>query len=137
MGSVVNGVISRYFNLSPRQNDCFIHLNHLYPYWNQQINVISRKDIDQIEEHHFLHSLSIAKIIQFKDGSQVLDIGTGGGFPGIPLAILFPKVEFTLVDSIAKKIKVVQNIALELGLENVIPKVSRAKISPLIPNMIL
>jgi len=127
MDKEVNGILSNYFDLSERQIQCFDQLHELYPFWNNQINVISRKDIDQIEEHHFLHSLAIAKIIQFQKGSRVLDIGTGGGFPGIPLAIYFPEVEFTLVDSIGKKIKVVENISRELGLTNVIPITSRAE----------
>jgi len=91
----------------------------LYKDWNEKINVISRKDIESFYEKHFLHSLAIAKFIQFKPGTQILDIGTGGGFPGIPLAILFPEVSFHLVDSIAKKISVVYDVAQKLGLTNV------------------
>lgn len=91
----------------------------LYTDWNEKINVISRKDIENLEERHVLHSLSIAKIIQFKAGTRVLDVGTGGGFPGIPLAIMFPQVKFTLIDSIGKKVKVVNEVVEALGLKNV------------------
>ncbi len=113
-------LIQKYFpNLSPIQIENFSRLEELYTTWNNQINVISRKDTDNFYERHVLHSLGIAKIIQFKDGSEILDVGTGGGFPGIPLAILFPECQFTLVDSIGKKIKVVNEIAKELGLKNV------------------
>jgi 16S rRNA (guanine527-N7)-methyltransferase len=91
----------------------------LYREWNERVNVISRKDTGELEVHHILHSLGIAKVVQFKPGSRVLDVGTGGGLPGIPLAILFPEVEFDLIDSIGKKIKVVNAIAGELGLKNV------------------
>ena len=91
----------------------------MYEFWNAQINVISRKDMNDFLERHILHSLGIAKIMNFEEGTKVLDVGTGGGFPGIPLAILYPKVDFFLVDSIGKKIKVVRSIAQELGLKNV------------------
>ena len=91
----------------------------MYEFWNAQINVVSRKDMSDFLERHVLHSLGIAKIMNFEDGTKVLDVGTGGGFPGIPLAILFPKVDFFLVDSIGKKIKVVRAVAQELGLKNV------------------
>jgi len=113
-------LITSYFpDLSPEQIRQFEALEGLYQTWNAQINVISRKDTDHFYERHVLHSLAIAKIVQFLPGSSVLDIGTGGGFPGIPLAILFPEVQFHLVDSIGKKIKVVQEIAAGLGLQNV------------------
>ncbi|MDB4927050.1 16S rRNA (guanine(527)-N(7))-methyltransferase RsmG [Mucilaginibacter sp.] len=105
--------------LTPIQQQQFEQLPALYEFWNNQINVISRKDIDQLFERHVLHSLGIAKIIPFLPGESVLDVGTGGGFPGIPLAILFPDTQFYLVDSIGKKIKVVQEVASALGLKNV------------------
>jgi len=105
--------------LTPAQQQQFEQLPALYEFWNNQINVISRKDIDQLFERHVLHSLGIAKIMPFLPGESVLDVGTGGGFPGIPLAILFPDTKFYLVDSIGKKIKVVQEVAKALGLKNV------------------
>jgi 16S rRNA (guanine527-N7)-methyltransferase len=121
-------LIQKYFpNLSPVQIENFSRLEELYTTWNNQINVISRKDTENFYERHVLHSLGIAKIMEFKDGSEILDIGTGGGFPGIPLAILFPECQFTLVDSIGKKIKVVNEIANELGLKNVIGIHERAE----------
>jgi 16S rRNA (guanine527-N7)-methyltransferase len=106
-------------NLTTLQKQQFEQLVGLYDFWNNQINVISRKDIDQLFERHVLHSLGIAKIMPFLPGEKVLDVGTGGGFPGIPLAILFPETDFYLVDSIGKKIKVVQEITNALGLKNV------------------
>lgn len=113
-------LISSYFpNLTTVQKNQFERLEELYTFWNAQINVISRKDMDTFYERHVLHSLGIAKIMEFSAGSSVLDIGTGGGFPGIPLAILFPEVQFHLVDSIGKKIKVVNEVAAALGLKNV------------------
>ena len=113
-------IINKYFpNLSEEQKSQFQQLENLYKDWNEKINVISRKDIDEFYERHVLHSLGIAKIMDFADGTKVLDIGTGGGFPGIPLAILFPNTEFTLVDSIGKKITVVKGVAESLGLKNV------------------
>lgn len=112
--------IFKYFpNLSQEQKDAFIRMMDLYPEWNSKINVISRKDIENLEVNHILHSLSIAKFIKFTDNSRVLDFGTGGGFPGIPLAVLFPNVHFHLVDRTGKKIKVASEIAKECGLNNV------------------
>ncbi len=107
-------------NLSEEQQAQFFLLEELYKDWNQKVNVVSRKDIDELYLRHVLHSLGIAKIQEFKDGAEVLDVGTGGGFPGIPLAILFPNVHFTLVDSIGKKIKVVDEVVQGLGLNNVV-----------------
>ncbi len=114
--------IFRYFpNLSGDRLDKLLQLKALYTSWNSRINVISRKDMDNFMVHHVLHSLSIAKIISFGPGTRILDVGTGGGFPGIPLAIMFPGAEFTLLDSIGKKISVVSAVTGELGLKNVIP----------------
>ncbi len=113
-------IILKYFaGLSDQQLDQFGRLGSLYEEWNARINVISRKDIEQLYERHVLHSLAIAKIIQFKPGTKVLDVGTGGGFPGIPLAILFPETSFMLVDSIGKKIRVVNEVATALNLRNI------------------
>ncbi|MBF1059862.1 MAG: 16S rRNA (guanine(527)-N(7))-methyltransferase RsmG [Prevotellaceae bacterium] len=112
--------ILRYFpQLTEQQQQQFAALDALYRDWNAKINVISRKDIDNLYPHHVLHSLGIAKVISFRPGTHVMDIGTGGGFPGIPLAILFPKVQFHLLDSIGKKIKVAQAVADALQLSNV------------------
>jgi len=113
-------IITKYFpDLTPHQVEQFTQLMDLYTHWNSQINVISRKDIDLLYERHVLHSLGIAKVTQFAPGSKIMDVGTGGGFPGIPLAIMFPEVDFLLVDSIGKKIKVVNEVASGLGLKNV------------------
>ena len=116
-------LITRYFpNLSDKQKQQFEALDNLYRDWNAKINVISRKDIDNLYEHHVLHSLAIAKAINFRPGTQVLDFGTGGGFPGIPLAILFPEVEFKLIDGTGKKIRVAQEVSGAIGLTNCHPE---------------
>ncbi len=120
--------IFAYFpDLTDQQKQQLAELAPLYREWNEKINVISRRDIDNIYIHHVLHSLAIAKIISFQPGTKVLDIGTGGGFPGIPLAILFPDTQFRLVDSIGKKIKVVQSVAEAMGLTNVLAVHQRAE----------
>ncbi len=112
-------IIFQYFpELTQKQKEQFVKLYELYAYWNARINVISRKDFENFYLHHVLHSLAIAKVVQFKAFTEVMDAGTGGGFPGIPLAILFPDVSFYLVDSTGKKIKVVKQVAAELGLKN-------------------
>ncbi len=120
-------IISEYFTLTARQAEQFAQLDALYRDWNSKINVISRKDIDNLYEHHVLHSLAIAKFLPFQPGTTILDVGTGGGFPGIPLAILFPECQFVLIDSIRKKILVATEIAKALGLTNVICKQERAE----------
>lgn len=121
-------LIFKYFpELTGRQKEQIEQLEKLYREWNSRINVISRKDMDNFYLHHVLHSLSLAKLLSFKSGTKVLDAGTGGGFPGIPLAILFPETKFYLVDSIGKKIKVVKEVALALGLGNVEAEQIRAE----------
>ncbi len=120
--------IKKYFpNLTEDQYQQFEQLQPLYREWNEKINVVSRKDIDALAIHHILHSLAIAKFTRFQKGTKILDVGTGGGFPGIPLAILFPETNFTLVDSIAKKIMVVEGVANSLGLKNVSAYQKRAE----------
>lgn len=121
-------IIKKYFpNLSDKQMEQFEMLDALYRDWNSKINVISRKDIDNLYEHHVLHSLGIAKEITFKAGSEILDFGTGGGFPGIPLAILFPEVKFKLIDGTGKKIRVATEVATALKLTNVVAEHKRGE----------
>jgi 16S rRNA methyltransferase gidB len=121
-------IILKYFpDLTDTQKEQFAALYDLYTDWNSKINVISRKDITNLYEHHVLHSLGIAKVIQFKPGTSVMDLGTGGGFPGIPLAILFPDTKFHLVDSIGKKVRVATEIANAIGLKNVTTRHCRAE----------
>jgi len=125
---VTSDLLLKYFpDLSPQQQQQFQQLQELYSFWNAQINVVSRKDIDLLYERHVLHSLGIAKFCSFLPGETVLDVGTGGGFPGIPLAVLFPETGFHLVDSIGKKIKVVKEVSLALQLENVKATHARAE----------
>ncbi len=112
-------ILEHFPNISQNQIEQFTQLGDLYNFWNQQINVISRKDMDNFYLHHVLHSLSIAKIVEFKAFTEIMDAGTGGGFPGIPLAIMFPETKFYLVDSVGKKIKVVNEVVQSLALKNV------------------
>jgi 16S rRNA (guanine527-N7)-methyltransferase len=122
------GLIQKYFDdFSPEQLQQFAALDELYREWNAKINVISRKDIDSIYLHHVLHSLSIAAIAEFQPGQEVIDIGCGGGFPGVPLAIFFPKTKFHLVDSIAKKLKVVEAVCEGAGIKNITTRHGRAE----------
>jgi 16S rRNA (guanine527-N7)-methyltransferase len=121
-------IVEKYFpEITETQKAQFGQLPDLYKYWNEQINVISRQDVDNLLERHILHSLGLAKIVSFKSGTEVLDVGTGGGFPGIPLAIMYPDAQFHLIDGIGKKIKVVTEIASALGLKNVKAEQIRAE----------
>mgnify|MGYP001028395082 FL=1 len=121
-------VVRRFFpSLAPLQMERYERMFPLYAEWNAKINVISRKDIDNLYLHHVLHSLSVARLVKFEPGARVLDVGTGGGFPGIPLAVMFPQTRFLLVDSIGKKIKVVQAVADALGLDNVETRACRVE----------
>ena len=121
-------IILKYFpDITEEQKKQFAALYDLYTEWNAKINVISRKDIENLYEHHVLHSLGIARVIQFRAGSRIMDLGTGGGFPGIPLAILFPEVHFHLVDSIGKKVRVATEVASAIGLKNVTFRHARAE----------
>lgn len=121
-------ILKQFPNLTDNQIQQFEKLQFLYEDWNSKINVISRKDIDELYTRHVLHSLGIAKILEFKPGSKIMDVGTGGGFPGIPLAILFPEVDFYLIDVIAKKIRVVNEVTSALGLKNVKAEQKRAEL---------
>ena len=121
-------LLSYFPHLTEVQIKQFEDLQNLYEDWNSKINVISRKDIDELYTRHVLHSLGIAKVLEFKPGSRIMDVGTGGGFPGIPLAIMFPEVDFYLIDVIAKKIKVVNEVASSLGLKNVKAEQKRAEL---------
>lgn len=120
-------IIRKYFALTDLQEQQFAALGVLYPEWNERINVISRKDIDNLYEHHILHSLGIAKFLRFKENTTLLDVGSGGGFPGIPLAILFPECRFTLIDGTGKKVRVASEIASAIGLKNTECKHCRAE----------
>ncbi len=121
-------LINKYFpDLTPEQRDRFARLVPLYTEWNAKINVVSRQDIENLEERHILHSLAVAKVLTFKPGARVLDLGTGGGFPGVPLAILFPDTQFLLVDGTGKKILVVQEVAQALGLQNLTARHARVE----------
>ena len=124
----MEAILKQFPDLSDNQILQFQKLQGLYEDWNAKINVISRKDIDELYTRHVLHSLGIAKIMEFRPGSKIMDVGTGGGFPGIPLAILFPEVDFYLIDVIAKKIKVVNEVAASLGLKNVKAEQKRAEL---------
>ena len=123
----MNIILDHFPNLSDDQKNKFLELEKIYKFWNAKINVISRKDIDNIYLHHILHSLSIAKFIEFKKGTSILDLGTGGGFPGVPLSIFFPECNFNLVDGVKKKVDVVNAVSKDLNLKNITTYESRAE----------
>ena len=123
----MNIILDHFPNLSDDQKNKFLELEKIYKFWNSKINVISRKDIDNIYLHHILHSLSIAKFVDFKAGTSILDLGTGGGFPGVPLSIFFPECNFDLVDSVKKKVDVVNAVCKDLNLKNITTYKSRAE----------
>lgn len=123
----MESLLQHFPTLTERQREQFERMGELYRAWNAKINLVSRKDIDRLYTHHILHSLAIAKVIDFQPNTTILDVGTGGGFPGVPLAVLFPEARFTLVDSIGKKIKVVEDVAGQLGLQNVTARHGRAE----------
>ena len=127
MDTGLDNIFGYFPEISDRQKEQMAQLYPLYADWNSKINVISRKDIDTLYVHHILHSLGIAKVVKFREGTRIMDVGTGGGLPGIPLAIMFPECKFHLVDSIGKKIRVAQEIANALGLENVTLRHCRAE----------
>lgn len=127
MDTGLDNIFGYFPELSDRQKEQMAQLYPLYADWNSKINVISRKDIDNLYVHHILHSLGIAKVVKFREGTRIMDVGTGGGLPGIPIAIMFPECKFHLVDSIGKKIRVAQEIANALGLENVTLRHCRAE----------
>ncbi len=127
MDTGLDNIFGYFPEISDRQKEQMAQLYPLYADWNSKINVISRKDIDNLYVHHILHSLGIAKVVKFREGTRIMDVGTGGGLPGIPLAIMFPECKFHLVDSIGKKIRVAQEIANALGLENVTLRHCRAE----------
>lgn len=127
MDTGLDNIFGYFPELSDRQKEQMAQLYPLYADWNSKINVISRKDIDNLYVHHILHSLGIAKVVKFREGTRIMDVGTGGGLPGIPLAIMFPECKFHLVDSIGKKVRVAQEIANALGLENVTLRHCRAE----------
>lgn len=127
MDTGLDSIFGYFPELSDKQKEQMAQLYPLYADWNSKINVISRKDIDNLYVHHILHSLGIAKVVKFREGTRIMDVGTGGGLPGIPLAIMFPECKFHLVDSIGKKVRVAQEIANALGLENVTLRHCRAE----------